>query len=266
MDKDSALFPSIPASTVRAARALYGRGNLYLRLGDRLNCLTSNFDPQITSLYWNEDKTALLTLLTIIQYVEKLTDVEMSESIQRRMELRYALHLATPSPRLAPHSLCAFRKRISTEPQCRHLFEEMFKHVYPEITATAMKEEPNIDDVIDSICENEVRAILVEAMLQSMEALSASHFNWLRQIALPHWYQRYNRSVVVTNLDATFRKQELTREDIEGDIQHLLYEIRESNLPDIMEMPETRNLSRIWEQLTSAKSMKDCNHCINTIH
>ena len=266
MDKDSALFPLIPASTVRAARALYGRGNLYLRLGDRLNHLTSNFDPQTTSLYWNEDKTALLTLLTIIQYVEKLTDVEMSKSIQRRMELRYALHLATPSPRLDPHSLCAFRKRILTEPQCRHLFEEMFKHIYPEITSTAMKEEPNIDDVIDSICENEVRATLVEAMLQSMEALSASRFNWLRQIALPHWYQRYNRSVVGNNPDASFRKQELTREDIEGDIQHLLYEIRKTNSPDIMEMPETKNLNRIWEQLTYAKSMKNCNHCINTIH
>ena len=266
MDKDSALFPLIPSSTVRAARALYGRGNLYLRLGDRLNYLTSNFDPRITSLYWNEDKTALLTLLTIIQYVEKLTDVEMSESIQRRMELRYALHLATPSPRLDPHSLCAYRNRILTEPQCRHLFEEMFKHIYPEITSTAMKEEPHIDDVIDSICENEVRATLVEAMLQSMEALSASHFNWLRQIALPHWYQRYNRSMVVANLDATFRKQELTREDIEGDIQHLLYEIRESASPEIMEMPETKNLNRTWKQLTDAKSIRNCNHCINMIY
>ena len=266
MDKDSALFPLIPASTVRAARALYGRGNLYLRLGDRLNHLTSKFDPQITSLYWHDDRTSLLTLLTIIQYVEKMTDVEMSELIQRRMELRYALHLATPSPRLDPHSLCAFRKRILTEPQCRHLFEEMFKHIYPEITSTAMKEEPNIDDVIDSICENEVRATLVEAMLQSMEALSASHFNWLRQIALPHWYQRYNRSVAGNNPDASFRKQELTREDIEGDIQHLLYEIRESDLPEIMEMPETKNLNRIWEQLTDAKSLRNCNHCINMIH
>ena len=265
MDKDSALFPLIPASTFRAARALYGRGNLYLRLGDRLNHLASKLDPRITSLYWNDDKTALLTLLTVIQYVEKLTDEQMAESIQRRMELRYALHLATPSPRLDPHSLCAFRRGTLTDPQYRRLFEEMFKHIYPEITSTAMKEEPNTDDIINSICENEVRATLVEAMLRSMEALSASHFHWLRQIALPHWYQRYNRSMVVANLDAAFRKQEFTREDIQGDIQHLLYEIRESNLPEIMEMPETKNLNRIWEQLTYAKSMKDCNHCINTI-
>ena len=265
MDKDSALFPLIPASTVRAARALYGRGNLYLRLGDRLNYLASKFDPRIVSSNWNDDQTALLTLLTIIQYVEKLTDVELSESIQRRMELRYALHLATPSPRLDPQSLCAFRMRILTEPQYRRLFEEMFKHIYPELTSTAMKEEPDIDYVLNSICENEIRASLVDAMLRSMEALSANHFNWLRQIALPHWYQRYNRSVVFVGSENSIRKQELTREDIQGDIQHLLYEIRASNSSEIMEMPETKNLSLIWEQLTDAETTKNCNHCINTI-
>jgi transposase-like protein DUF772 len=266
MDKDSALFPLIPASTVRAARALYGRGNLYLRLGDRLNYLASKIDPYVMSQYWNENKTALLTLLTVIQYVEKLTDEEMAESIQQRMELRYALHLATPSPRLDPRSLCAFRRKALTDQQCRRLFEEMFKHIYPEITSTAMKEEPSIDDVLNSICENEVRATLVEAMLGSVEALSANYFNWLRQIALPHWYQRYSRSVVVANLDASFRKQEFTREDIQGDIQHLLCEIRKSNLPDIIEMPETKYLNRIWEQLADTQSMKDCNHCIQAIH
>jgi|RhiMethySRZTD1v2_1073278.scaffolds.fasta_scaffold10405_2 transposase-like protein DUF772 len=264
MDKDSALFPLIPASTFRAARALYGRGNLYLRLGDRLNHLVSKLDPGITSLYWNDDKTGLLTLLTVIQYVEKLTDEQMAESIQRRMELRYALHLNTPSPRLDPRSLCAFRMKAISDPQYRCLFKEMFKQIYPEITSTAMKEEPNINDVIHSICQNEVHATLVEAMLCSMEALSATHFHWLRQIALPHWYQRYSRSII--SLDASFRKQEFTREDIQGDIQHLLYEIRRSNLPEIIEMPETKRLNRIWEQLTDAQSLEDCKHCIHAIH
>jgi hypothetical protein len=142
----------------------------------------------------------------------------------------------------------------------------MFKNIYPEITSTAMKEEPSIEDVLNSICENEVRAILVDAMLRSMEALSANHFSWLRQIALPHWYQRYSRSAVVANLDASLRKQEFTREDILGDIQHLLYEIRKSHSPDIMEMSETKLLNRIWEQLTDPKTTKNCHQCISTIH
>lgn len=266
MEKDSALFPSIPASTVRAALALYGRGNLYLRLGDRLNHLASNFDQKNLLSHLGGNKTALLTVLTIIQYVEKLTDAELAESIQRRMDLRYALHLATPSPRIDPHTLCIFRSRIMTDPQCYILFEEVFKTIHPEITSTAMKEELNIDDVLNSICENEVRASLMGAMLNSMEALSANHSNWLRGIALPHWYQRYNRSVVATSLDGCISKGEVTRKEIEGDIQRLLYEIRESDSRDIMEMRETKKLHLIWDQLTDPCTSKNCHQCIITIH
>jgi hypothetical protein len=182
------------------------------------------------------------------------------------MDLRYALHLATPSPRIDPHSLCIFRSRILTDPQCHVLFEEVFKTIYPEITSTAMKEEPNIDDVLHSICENEVRTSLMEAMLNCMEALSANHFNWLRGIALPHWYQRYHRSIVVTDATNLFGKQELTREDVQRDIQHLLCEIRESNSQDIMEMRETKKLNLIWAQLTDSATTKNCHQCIITIH
>jgi len=266
MEKDSALFPLIPASTVRAARALYGQGNLYLRLGDRLNHLVEKLDQKPLLEHLGGNKTALLTVLTIIQYVEKLTDAELAESIQMRMDLRYALHLATPSPRIDPHSLCTFRGRILTNPQCHILFDEVFKTIYPEIKSTAMKEEPNIDDVLNSICEYEVRALLMDAMLTAMEMLSANHFNWLRRIALPHWYQRYNRSLAVANSEGGVRKQEVIQEEILGDIQHLLYEIRESNLRDLMEMRETKKLDLIWTQLSDPAAAKNCHQCIITIH
>lgn len=261
MDKDSALFPLIPASTVHAARALYGRGNVYLRLGDRLDVLVSKLDQQIFSSQLGEGNSLLFALLTVIQYVEKLTDAELAASIQQRMDLRYALHLATPSQRLDPRALCAFRGRLLADPESWRLFEEIFHSVYPELTSNAMKEEPKIDDVLNSLCENEVRVSLIEAMLRSMEALSANHFHWLRQIALPHWYQRYNPSIVVVNSNRSLGKQDLTREDVQGDIQHLLYEIHESNSQEIMEMHEIKELGLTWQQLAYSKSTKDCNHC-----
>lgn len=266
MKKDSALFPSIPASTVRAARAIYGRGNLYVRLGDQLDQLAAHFSQECFLAHMGENKTALIAILTVIQYVEKMTDIEIVDAISRRTDIRYALHMSTPSPRLDPASLCRFRSSVMTDPQVHCLFEEIFNIIYPEITSTAMKEVPHIDDVLDSICESEVRATLVEAMLQIMEALSASHFIWLRQIALPHWYQRYSRSAVMARSDVSFRKQDFAQDEILGDIQHLLYEIRESNLPEIMQMPETERLSRIWQQLSDPVLMKECNHCINAIH
>lgn len=256
MEKDSALFPSIPVSTVRAARAIYGRGNLYLRLGDHLNQLVSKLNLAARHPHLHAEKAALYTLITIIQHVEKLTDTEMADAVQQRMDLRYALHLATPNQRLDPRSLCDFRSKVLTDPQYRVLFREMFKHIYPEIAPTASIDEPDIEKVLASICESEIRSTLMEAMLTSMEALSASHFTWLREIALPHWYQRYNRSLA---------KQELGQDDIKADIQHLLAEIRRSKLSDIMDMYEIKKLMFIWKQLTASVSMKNCNQCVHKI-
>jgi hypothetical protein len=146
------------------------------------------------------------------------------------------------------------------------MFKQVFHLVYPEIINNTTREEPQIEDVLEWICENEVRMALMEAMLHSMEALSASHFHWLRQIALPHWYQRYHRSMAVTDSANLFGKQELTREDVQRDIQHLLYEIDRSNSQDIMEMRETRKLALIWAQLTDPAALKTCQQCIITIH
>jgi hypothetical protein len=182
------------------------------------------------------------------------------------MDLRYALHLATPTHRLDPHSFCDFRNKVFRDLQYRTLFKEMFKRIYPEITPTATTEEPDIENILASICESEIRSSLMEAMLSAVEALSANHFTWLRGIALPHWYQRYNRSLIVNSLDGSIRKQEPAQDDIKADIQQLLYEIRESNSSDIMDMYEIKRLMFIWKQLTASASMKNCNQCVHKIH
>jgi transposase len=266
MDEHSALFPAIPVSTIRAAQALYGRGNLYLRLGDHLNELARKLGPQLISIGLRDEKTALLSLLTIIQYVEKLTDAEIVEAIEQRMELRYALHLPTPGHRISPYSLCMFRRRILTNPACRGLFGEMFNTIYPEITPIVIKEETDIDDVLNSICDREVHAALMEAMYSSIEALSANHFHWLRSIARPHWYQRYNYSQNLSKLSGSIQELEVSRQDIQEDIQYLLFEIHESKRREIIEMPETKNLNLIWELLKEQPSARNCNRCINNIH
>jgi hypothetical protein len=159
-----------------------------------------------------------------------------------------------------------FRRRILTDPGCRVLFGEMFNTISPEITPIVIKEETDIHDVLNSICDREVHAALVEAMYSSIEALSANHFNWLRSIARPHWYQRYNYSQNLSKSSGSIQELEVSRQDIQEDIQYLLFEIRESKSREIIEMPETKNLDLIWELLQDKPSVRDCNRCINKIH
>ncbi|MGZ9166447.1 MAG: transposase [Anaerolineales bacterium] len=257
------MFPSIPQNTSRAARAMYGKGNLYLQLGDHLNTLVSNLNPELLAMKLDGNPTTFLAVLTIVQYVEELTDLELARSIQRRIDLRYALHLPIPGPRFNPISLCTFRCKVLTDPQYQSLFEEMFKNLYPEIGPDKLSTGPDTTCVVKTICANTIRASVIKAMFRCIEALSANHFHWLRQIALPYWYERYSHSMVTTGSGISIRQKELTLEDLSGDIQHLLQEAGQSRSQEINEIQEIKELRHIWGQMSRYESDIQCTYCLN---
>ena len=257
------MFPSIPQNTVRAARAIYGKGNPYLQLGDHLNTLVSNLDPEFLAMKLDGNTVTFLAVLTIVQYVEELTDLELARSIQRRIDLRYALHLPIPGPGFDPLSLCTFRYKVLTDQRFQSLFEEMFKHLYPEIGSYDGNKDPEITCVVKTICANTIRASLVKAMFRCIEALSANHFHWLRQVTLPHWYERYNHSWVTSGPDISIPQKELTMDDLARDIEHLLQEASQSRSREINEVQEIKVLRQIWGQVSHNKSDIRCAYCLN---
>jgi hypothetical protein len=257
------VFPSIPQNTVRAARAIYGKGNLYLQLGDHLNTLVSDLNPEYLAMQLDGNPATFLSVLTILQYVEELTDPELARSIERRIDLRYALHLPIPGPRFDPFTLCTFRCRVLTDPHYQSLFEEMFRNLYPEIGSDKLSTVPDPTCVVKTICANTIRASIIKAMFRCLEALSANYFHWLRQIAFPYWYERYNRSRVTADTGHLVQQKELTLDDLSGDIQHLLQEASQARSREINEIQEIKELRHMWGQMSRNKSDLQCTYCLN---
>ena len=257
------MFVPIPENTIRAARASYGRGNVYLRLGDQLNELLSKIDSDLLSLRSDGYAGPLLAVLTLIQYVEGLTDVEFTESLHGRVDLRYALHLPTPGPRFDPFTLCAFRQRALKDHQYYLLLTEIFKVVYPELGPEEFHNDLKICEIVKSICEDTMRASVVEAMFHAIEALSANHFTWLRQVALPHWYERYNNSLLMVGSGRSIRQKEYTPDDLRDDIEHLLNAAGQVEAKQINTVPEVKTLRRMWDQLLHYQPEDPCSYCSN---
>ena len=255
------MFPSIPENTIRTARASYGRGNIYLRLGDQLNALISKLDANLLTFQSDGYAGTFLAALTLVQYVEGLTDRELAESLSGRVDLRYALHLPTPGPRFDPFTLCAFRQRVLKNHKYHLLLEETFKVLHPQLGSDDLEDDPDICMVIKSICVNTIRASVVEAMFYAIEALSANHFNWLRQIALPHWYERYSHSLLMFNSSLSIRQKEYTTDDLRVDIDYLLQAVDQSNSQTINEIPEIKTLRHMWDQLLHYKPEDQCAYC-----
>ncbi len=257
------MFPSIPENTIRSARVSFGKGNIYLRLGDQINGLITKIDPDLVTIRFDGYTGTLLAALTLVQYVEGLTDTELSVALHGRVDLRYALHLPTPGPALDPSLLCGFRQRVWKDKLTRSLLEQTFQVLYPEVRADELNRAPCIDLVIKSICTNTIRAAVVESMFRAIEALSANHFTWLRKVALPHWYERYSHSLLMLDSGRSVRKKEFTMEDVRVDIEYLMQAADQSNSQRINEVPEVIILRRIWNQLINEEPKDPCAYCFS---
>jgi transposase len=257
------MFPSIPENTIRAARASFGKGNIYLRLGDQLNGLISKIDADLLTIQFDGSRGMLLAALTLIQYVEGLTDNELSLALHGRVDLRYALHLPTPGPRLDPSLLCGFRQKVLKDERARSLLEQTFQVLYPEVRADELNADPGICLVIQAICTNTTRAAVVESMFYTIESLSANHFAWLRKVALPHWYERYSHSLLMLDSGLSIRQKEFTLEDVRVDIQYLIQAADQSNSQTINDVPEVKNLRHIWNLLQNENPGDKCAYCFS---
>ncbi len=257
------MFPSIPENTIRSARASFGKGNIYLRLGDRINGLLTKIDADLLAIQLDGYMGTLLGALTLIQYVEGLTDGELSVALHGRVDLRYALHLPTPGPRLDPFLLCGFRQRVLKNERARLLLKQIFQILYPEVRAAELNRAPCICSVIQAICMNTMRAAVVESMFYAIEALSANHFTWLRQVALPHWYERYSHSLMMLDFGLSMKQKEFTLEDVQADIQYLIQAVDQSNAPAINDAAEVKSLRRIWNQLLHENPGDQCAYCFS---
>jgi transposase-like protein DUF772 len=257
------MFPPIPQSTIRAARVSYGKGNIYLRLGDQVNELISKLDSNLLAIHSDGYEGTFLAAITIVQYVEGLTDTELSESLSSRIDLRYALHLPHPGPRLDPFVLCSFRQKVLKDHRCCLLQEEMFNALYPVLGANQLNQDLKVCRVINSICMNTIRASVVEAMFHAIEALSANHFTWLSRVAAPHWYERYSPSLLMLDSSLSIRQKECSTDDLRLDIEYLLQAADQSNLEKINDVPEIKILRERLDQLLHYEPENQCAYCFN---
>jgi transposase len=87
----------VPEETARIARAAFPKGNLCLRLRDTLGTLYT--DQLFADLFPVRGQPAeapwRLALVTVLQFVEGLSDRQAEEAVRARIDWKYAPPLAT---------------------------------------------------------------------------------------------------------------------------------------------------------------------------
>lgn len=110
----STLLTPIPELTVRITQAAFPKGNTFILMRDSLGTIFTDLD--FAELFPDRGQPAIspwrLALVTIMQFVEGLSDRQAAEAVRSRIDWKYALSLELTDPGFDFSVLCEFRGRL----------------------------------------------------------------------------------------------------------------------------------------------------------
>ena len=117
----------VPEETQRIARAAFPRGNIYVRMRDEIGTIYD--DPMFAQLFPSRGQPAespwRLALITVMQFVEGLSDRQAADAVRSRIDWKYALSLELTDPGGDASVLCEFRARLVEDAAGPALLEAM---------------------------------------------------------------------------------------------------------------------------------------------
>jgi hypothetical protein len=244
-------FPPVPGDTALAAKTMFGEGNAYMRLGEHINELFPLLSSMIHEIAGEKPRPTniLPSMLVAFQFAEELTDRQMLDALRNRVDLKYALHLPMNYPALPPDVLCECRKQLRFDPARREAFQILLDGIARFGLLQSDRERPSSAlEVIDEVCASNRLDIVVEAMLQALESMAIANTEWLRHVARPHWYVRYNRRSKIHLWPNNRETWEAGVLAIGADIRYLLAEIDKSKLSILTSLPEVQLLKQAWQE------------------
>ena len=121
MSLKPAPIPPVPEETARVARAVYPKGSVAMQLRDELGSLYT--DDQFADRFPTHGQPAeapwRLALVTVLQFMEHLSDRQAAEAVRRCLDWKYCLSLELTDLGFDHSVLSEFRTRlVEGRPNC----------------------------------------------------------------------------------------------------------------------------------------------------
>ena len=246
-------YPALPEDTRQSANSLYAKENSYIKIGDMLDTLLAVLIPPGIKSFSMGNRTYETTIhcamLTIFQFSEVLSNKQMVEAVRTRVDLKYALHLPLNSPALDPHELCEFRQQLFNDPASQQFFKYLLDLLAQfDLLAPALAQPAAVDQILITVCIYNRLGEAVDAIYQGLEALAVTNPEWLRQVTLAKWYERYNPSHRLPLAQFSEEQWKSRSLRMAADIQYLLEEIDKAQDTSLNALQEIQQIRRIWEE------------------
>jgi transposase len=248
----------IPEETARVARAAFPKENLCLRLRDTLGPIYA--DHLFADLFPTRGQPAetpwRLALVTVLPFVEGLSDRQAAEAVRARIDWKYALSLPLSDPGFDDSILCEFGTRLVAGGAELRLLDVLLEQCQARGWLRARgRQRTDSTHVLAAVRTLNRLEMVGETVRHALNVLAEVAPAWLRGQITPDWVDRYSHRVEDDRLPKGKEAREQQALLIGADGRHLLAAVEaETALPWLRDLPAMLLLKQVWEQQYTQKA------------
>jgi len=188
----------IPQETVRIAQAAFPRGSLCMRIRDQLGTIFE--DECFAALFPKRGQPALapwrLALVTILQFLENLSDRQAADMVRSRLDWKYLLGLELTDSGFDFSVLSEFRTRLIEGRAEQLLLDKLldqFKTL--KLLKAGGRQRTDSTHLLAAVRQLNRLEFMGETLRAALNALALAEPEWLRSqfepVLLTGWLERY---------------------------------------------------------------------------
>ena len=197
------LIKPIPSLTKEIAQKAFPKGNLYMTLRDEIG--TFYDDEDFAELYSIEGQPALrpgnLALICVMQYMANLSDRGAVEAVAARIDWKYVLGLELTDSGFDSSVLSLFRSRLLNGRKEQLLLDKLLERCQQlKLLKSKGKARTDSTHILAAIRNLNRLEYVGEILRSALNALAIAHPDWLSNLAVSDWFDRYSKPVEESRL------------------------------------------------------------------
>lgn len=242
----------IPEETVRVAQAAFPKGNIYITIRDEIGVIYN--DREFASLYERRGPAGispgLLAMVTVMQYVERLSDRQVAEAVRGRIDWKYMLGLELGDPGFHYSVLSEFRGRLIEGEKEDELLDKLLERLKEKkLLKAGGQQRTDSSHVLAAVRQVNRLELVGETMRQALNELAVAFPDWLREQVEPVWFERYRVRFERYRLPEEKSEQEVLRQQIGDDGSVLLSAIYAKDAPKALrQLLAVKTMREVWKQ------------------
>jgi transposase len=242
----------VPEETVRVARAAFPKGNVYMQLRDVLGAIydDASFRPLFAARGRPAESPWRLALVTVMQFAEGLSDRQAAEAVRARIDWKYALGLELTDSGFDFSVLSEFRARLVDGCAEQLLLDALLAACkargYLRLRGRQRTDSTHVLGALRVLNRLECVAETLRATLNAVAEVAPG---WLRDLALPEWFERYSRRVEEYRLPRGNEARQAYALTVGADGMRLLEALDGPTAPPpLRQLAAVERLRRVWIQ------------------